>query len=116
MQNISQKLMACGIRRTVSNVVELLVSDFDWHKFRDIERKADLRQPEVSMAIKEILPYVEVRTSNEKREEKGRPTKEFRLTEAAANGLIKSIVASEEEKIEKIRKSLDDLAQELSET
>ena len=71
MQKISELLIYAGTDRVIAGVIEVL-ADGKWHTMRDIERAADLRQPEVSGAISHLAEYVELRNSKGAR---GRPQK-----------------------------------------
>jgi predicted transcriptional regulator len=73
MKTKVENLLLLDVPRTVANVIDVL-SDGKEHSLRDIERKADLRQPEVSIAISTLSSYV---TVEEKREVggRGRPQK-----------------------------------------
>lgn len=71
MQKISELLINAGTDRIIAGVIEVL-ADGKWHSMREIERTADLRQPEVSGAISHLSEYVELRNSKGAR---GRPQK-----------------------------------------
>jgi predicted transcriptional regulator len=73
MKTKVESLLLLDVPRTVANVIAVL-SDGKEHSLRDIERKADLRQPEVSIAIGLLSSYV---TVEEKRGDggRGRPQK-----------------------------------------
>jgi len=68
MKTKVENLLLLAVPRTVANVIDVL-SDGKEHSLRDIERKADLRQPEVSIAISTLSSYV---TVEEKRDVRGR--------------------------------------------
>ena len=71
MQKISELLINAGTDRVIAGVIEVL-ADGKWQSMREIERTADLRQPEVSSAISHLSEYVELRNSKGAR---GRPQK-----------------------------------------
>lgn len=71
MQKISELLINAGTDRVIAGVIEVL-ADGKWHTMREIERAADLRQPEVSGAISHLSEYVELRNAKGAR---GRPQK-----------------------------------------
>ena len=71
MQKISELLINAGTDRVIAGVIEVL-ADGSWHTMREIERAADLRQPEVSIAIGKLAEYVELRNAKGAR---GRPQK-----------------------------------------
>ena len=95
MSDIAERLQACGTRRILSLVFEYLSSDHEWHTLRDIERKMDLRQPEVSMALKELAPYIEVRKSDRNAGSgRGRPVSEVRMSEVSANAFVDAVITN----------------------
>ena len=102
MQNLSEKLTACGMRRTLALVVEVL-SDNEWHKFRDIERKADLRQPEVSQAVKEIKEYIEIQKCEERQFDHGRCMQKIRITKPKMDEFTLAFIQKKEKEIDEIR-------------
>ena len=81
MQKISDLLIKSGVKRTVALVVEVL-SDCKVHTMRDIERKADLRQPEVSVAISILHEYLTI--SEKPSLNRGRPSKCVAMDKKAA--------------------------------
>ena len=62
MQKISELLINAGTDRVIAGVIEVL-ADGKWHSMREIERAADLRQPEVSIAIGTLAEYLETKTA-----------------------------------------------------
>ncbi len=75
MKSISENLIRIGVARTTAKVVEFLNDGESGTSktLREIERGCDLRQPEVSIAIKSLVGYVKV--SGSKTPSRGRPTK-----------------------------------------
>ena len=77
MKSISQNLIILNVPRTVAGVLEVL-ADWQPHSMRDIERKSDLRQPEVSLALGMLGAYVTV--EHDEKPNRGRPAKIISLT------------------------------------
>ncbi len=78
MKSQYDNLVSLGASRTVAKVIEVL-SDHKEHSLRDIERKADLRQPEVSLAVGEIYSYLIIEQWNVEGGGKGRPQKYVKM-------------------------------------
>jgi predicted transcriptional regulator len=108
MQKISENLMVLGVHRTVSLVVEALV-DGEPHTLREIERITDLRQPEVSLAMKEIANYTKVYDDPNGSNGRGRPIKIVELPLKSYRRYVLSIVErtrAEQVKVESAAKEL----------
>jgi len=92
MKTKVENLLLLAVPRTVANVIDVL-SDGKEHSLRDIERKADLRQPEVSIAISTLSSYV---TVEEKRGDggRGRPQKFITMNRKAFVDYIKACVVA----------------------
>lgn len=73
MIELLQKL---GFRKNESKVLSVLM-DGEWHTSREIEHTADMRQPEVSIALKGLVAYVEFDEINNGKS--GAPIKPVRL-------------------------------------
>ena len=71
MSNIAELLIKAGVPRTVSHVIAVL-SDEQWYTMRQIERIADLRQPEVSKAVMQLSSFVRTKDGDNTH---GRPEK-----------------------------------------
>ncbi len=78
-EKMTEIFLGLGLKRNVARVLVYL-SSTDEATSRRIERGTDLRQPEVSIAIRELreLRWVESRES--KADSKGRPVKIYRLS------------------------------------
>lgn len=87
-------LVGLGIKRNIAKVLVYL-SDVIEGPSRMIERGTDLRQPEVSVALKWLIQHGWVESREGKAEGKGRPVKMFRLVRTMAE--IISLI--EEEKV-----------------
>lgn len=75
---ISILLMEIGLKRNVARVLVFL-SGAREATSRDIERGTDLRQPEVSIAMRQLKENKWIITKESKSESKGRPVKIYSL-------------------------------------
>lgn len=75
---ISHLLMEIGLKRNVSKVLVFL-SNAREATSRDIERGTDLRQPEVSIAMRQLKENKWIHTKESKTESKGRPVKIYSM-------------------------------------
>ena len=71
-----------GARKTVARVLVYLLKNKQVTS-RDLERGTDLRQPEVSIAIHELIERGWIRTGEIPSEKKGRPQKTYTLKVSA---------------------------------
>ncbi|MDH7594024.1 MAG: ArsR family transcriptional regulator [Methanomicrobiales archaeon] len=76
-------LVGLGIKRNVAKVLVYLVDVIEGPS-RMIERGTDLRQPEVSVALKWLIQTGWVESREGRAEGKGRPVKMFRLVRTMA--------------------------------
>ena len=75
---IAELLQKLGETRPTARILTLL-RDGKERKSIDIEREAALRQPEVSISMKELLMRLWVVVKNEPQKGKGRPTRVYKL-------------------------------------
>ncbi|MDD1672063.1 MAG: ArsR family transcriptional regulator [Methanomicrobiales archaeon] len=109
-EKIINLFIGLGLKRNVARVLVYL-STTDEATSRMIERGTDLRQPEVSMAMRQLRGVEWIRSKAKKTESKGRPVKIYRLTRTIAE--IMGIIEAEKKKEAKYQL---DLIQELRET
>ncbi|MDF1557300.1 MAG: transcriptional regulator protein [ANME-2 cluster archaeon] len=103
-EEFADTLMGLGLKRNVAKALTYL-KNMDEVTSRDIEIGSDLRQPEVSVAVRELkgLNWIVVR--EEKKPGKGRPYKVYRLQRN-----IDSIIGQlETEKIKESDKMLNNI-------
>jgi len=74
----AQALMELGLKRNVAKVVAYL-RDGKEATSRDLEIGADLRQPEVSITMRELVEWEWVDVRQDKKPGKGRPYKLYKL-------------------------------------
>lgn len=95
-----------GLKKNAARVLVLLIRDIDLTS-REIERICDLRQPEVSIAISDLMRRKWVKDIRHAREGKGRPTMIYHLIKSLDDILEElkyEIVGDYEEKIKEIEK------------
>jgi predicted transcriptional regulator len=109
-ETITDILVGLGLRRNVARVLVYL-SSTDEATSRMIERGTDLRQPEVSMAMRQLRANRWVESTENRGDSKGRPVKIYRMTYP-----ISAIMDSIEEEKKKEAKIQLDLIQKLRET
>ncbi|MDD1673235.1 MAG: ArsR family transcriptional regulator [Methanomicrobiales archaeon] len=78
-EHITDILVGLGLRRNVARVLVYL-SSTDEATSRMIERGTDLRQPEVSMAMRQLREFQWIESTESKGDNKGRPVKIYRLS------------------------------------
>ena len=118
-EEIADIFWESGIRRNAARVLVLLLKDVDVTS-REIERACDLRQPEVSIALKDLMKRRWVKDARHSREGKGRPTIIFHLAISLDDILdeLKAVLVGDYEKklheIEQIRELLRERMSEMS--
>ncbi len=78
-EEFSNLLTEIGLKRNVSKVLVYLASSPEATS-RDIERGTDLRQPEVSIAMRTLKENGWIQSRESKAESKGRPVKIYSLS------------------------------------
>ncbi|MCS7144634.1 MAG: ArsR family transcriptional regulator [Archaeoglobaceae archaeon] len=100
-------LAEAGLNRNIARVVVFL-SKVGEAVSRDIERAANLRQPEVSLAMKELKEWGWVKERELKKKGKGRPLKSYKMTRELRD-IALEIIQKKREEIKKIEKDLEEL-------
>jgi predicted transcriptional regulator len=77
-EEIAELLISLGMSRLVARTLTY-IQKVDTTPSIDIERGTGLRQPEVSVAMKELDPYDWISETEEKKPGKGRPSKIYSL-------------------------------------
>jgi predicted transcriptional regulator len=88
-EEFADTLMGLGLKRNVAKTLTYL-KNVDEVTSREIERGSDLRQPEVSNAMRELKNMNWVVIREQKKPGKGRPFKIYRLDEKI-NSIIKQL-------------------------
>jgi len=106
-ERILELLAKAGVNAKLARIVVFL-STVPEAVSRAIEREANLRQPEVSLAMKELrgLGWVEERTLKTKG--KGRPFKIYRLKKPLRE-IVLEVVGRKRKEIEELEKQLEEL-------
>jgi predicted transcriptional regulator len=101
-EELAELLMGIGIKRNVSKVLVYLANTEEATS-RDIERGTDLRQPEVSIAMRYLKECDWIETRESKSESKGRPVKIYTLSRS----ITEIMDTIENEKKKEARHQLD---------
>ena len=105
-EEIADLFWDIGLKRNVARVLVLMIRDVDLTS-RDMERICDLRQPEVSVALNDLMKRKWVKDVRQVREGKGRPIMIYHLVRSLDDileELKKAIVGDYEEKLKEIEK------------
>jgi len=78
-EEFAKLLTDIGLKRNVAKVLVYLANTPEATS-RDIERGTDLRQPEVSIAMRSLKEYEWIQSRESKAESKGRPVKIYSLS------------------------------------
>jgi len=99
-------LSATGMPKGVARTLALLSTAGDWLTSQDIERETRLRQPEVSIAVRELLGRGWLARDAVKVGAKGRPVYTFKMA-VDLRQVYDDLRASESERIDAIKGNLD---------
>ncbi|MDD1728183.1 MAG: hypothetical protein LUQ50_03825 [Methanospirillum sp.] len=119
-EEIADLFWDIGLKRNTARVLVLMIKDMDLTS-REIERVVDLRQPEVSIALTDLMKKKWVRIVRQITENKGRPVKIYHLVTSLDDILdeLKTSIVGEYEKkfaeIERVREMLREINRERSE-
>ncbi len=105
-EEFADTLMGLGLKRNVAKTLTYL-KNVDEVTSREIERGSDLRQPEVSNAMRELKNMNWVIIREQKKPGKGRPFKIYRLDEKI-NSIIKQL---EQRKTLESKRMMDNIQQ-----
>ena len=108
-EEFTELLMGLGLKRNVAKVLVYLANTKE-STSRDIERGTDLRQPEVSIAMRFLTEVNWVKSRESRAESKGRPVKIYELARP-----ITEIMDSIEKDKKREAKTQLDLIQKLRE-
>ncbi len=106
-ERVVDLLAETGLNRNIAKVVVFLAKAGEAIS-RDIERAANLRQPEVSLAMKELKEWGWVKERELKKKGKGRPLKSYKLT-LDLKEIVAELVAKKRDEIKRIEKDLVEL-------
>ncbi len=106
-EKIVTLLTETGLNKNIAKVVVFL-SKVGEAVSREIERAANLRQPEVSLAMKDLKEWGWVKERELKKKGKGRPLKSYKLTREFKD-IVKELVEKKREEIRRIERDLEEL-------
>ncbi len=86
----------------------MYVSQFDERRSADVEQAADLRQPEVSIAMQEMRRRGWAKKRDVKKKGKGRPAHVYKLTKNLPE-ILKSFEREKLKEVESVKKDISEL-------
>jgi len=101
-----QLFVKLGMPKNLAKTL-LYISQFDECKCADVEQGADLRQPEVSIAMQELRRRAWVKKRDLKKKGKGRPVHIYRTT----TDLFEILNVFEQEKLKEVDRVKKDLSE-----
>lgn len=105
-------LSEAGLNRNTAKVLVFLSKKGE-AVARDIERAANLRQPEVSLIMKELKNWGWIKEREIKRQGKGRPLKNYKLA-VDLKDRVAELVDQKRKKIKQVEKDLEELKRYIS--
>ncbi|HOJ96938.1 MAG TPA: hypothetical protein PK024_08915 [Methanospirillum sp.] len=105
-EKIADLFRDIGLKRNSARVLTLLIKDVDLTS-REIEKAGDLRQPEVSIAITDLMNRMWVNIAHQMTDNKRRPIQVYhiaRTLDEILDELREAIIGSYEQKFEEIEK------------
>lgn len=105
VEQIIDALAITGMPKGIARTLAFLSTKDDWSTSKDIEKVTKLRQPEVSIAVRNLASRGWVERDNLKRESKGRPICIYRMA-VDLSEVYKAVKASEKEKIASVEANL----------
>jgi len=106
-KKIIQLFTELGMPKNLAKTI-MYISQVDECKSADIEQGANLRQPEVSIAMQELHRQGWIKKRDIKKKGKGRPVHIYSLT-ATLGEILKSFEQEKQQRIEAIKKDLSEL-------
>ncbi len=103
-EEFAETLMGLGLKRNVAKALTYL-KNVNEVTSRQIEIGSDMRQPEVSVAVRELKGFKWIMVREEKKPGKGRPFKLYRL-DRDMNLIINEL---EREKVDESKQMLDNI-------
>lgn len=106
-KKIIQLFTELGMPKNLAKTI-MYISQVDECKSADIEQGANLRQPEVSIAMQELHRQGWIKKRDIKKKGKGRPVHIYSLTTTLGE-ILKSFEQEKQQRIEAIKKDLSEL-------
>ena len=104
MDKLPELLIKVGVPKNTANVFAFLL-DGEPRTSRQIERVVDLRQPEVSIALKNLRGFVSV--TERASENIGRPNKVYQISKKQGSAYPKRIADEKQKEIDGIAENLE---------
>lgn len=105
-----EALSSTGMPKGIARTLAYLTSRDDWATSKDIENATSLRQPEVSIAVRDLEDRGWVERDSLKRESKGRPINIYRMS-VNLDRVYSSIEGMEKAKITEVETNLQHIRQ-----
>jgi predicted transcriptional regulator len=105
VEQIIDALAITGMPKGMARTLAFLSTKDDWSTSKDIEKVTRLRQPEVSIAVRNLANHGWVERENLKRESKGRPILIYRMA-VDLSEVYKAVQTSERVKIASVEANL----------
>ncbi len=106
-ERIVELLADAGLNKNIARVIVYL-SKVGEAVSREIEREANLRQPEVSLAMKELKNLGWIKEREIKKKGKGRPLKSYKLS-LDIKDIVRNLVEKKREELRKLERNLEEL-------
>ncbi len=103
-EEIADALISLGMSRNVARILSYLQSSKEV-KSVDLEREAGLRQPEVSLAVRELKGRDWISEREEKKPGKGRPYKVYSL-KVGFNKIIAELEKQQKKAVDEMQKTI----------
>ena len=101
-----------GVQKNLAKTL-MYISRVDYCRSADIERGANLRQPEVSVAMQQLTDLGWISKTNKKKEGKGRPIYIYKLS-TEIDDIFEHFQEEKKQEIDDIQKNLSELKSLLS--
>ncbi len=106
-EKVIRLLSEAGLNKNIARVVVFLSKSGEAIS-SEIERATDLRQPEVSLAMKELKEWGWIKERELKKKGKGRPLKSYKLT-LDFKERVKDLVDNKRKELKRIEEDLGEL-------
>ena len=98
-------LSCTGMPKGIARTLAFLSTKDDWATSKDIEKATSLRQPEVSIAVRNLVDRGWVERDSLKRESKGRPINIYKMS-IGLDDVYVAIESEEKQKIAEVESNL----------
>ncbi|MDD3019848.1 MAG: ArsR family transcriptional regulator [Alphaproteobacteria bacterium] len=106
MDKLPELLINVGVPKITANVFAFLLNG-EPRTSRQIERSVDIRQPEASIALKNLHGFVSV--SERASTEKGRPNKVYQMSKKQGAAYLKRIADEKQKEIDAVAANLEEI-------